>query len=468
MIDLDERTLEAIFGKSPGATLEERARFSSRRYIRSLDQLTEFTGRGTGRQLTASEALGAYGLDVLVEVAQEGSALLSASRTAAGDVLRDRRVSLELEQKHVARRAEVSVEQVDAAESSHRLPIRIYERIARVLGLDERQISVTTEPAGNDALAVRLRTLDQEDGVLTPSAVSAISEAAWVVMVQARLERLLNLYRPSEDRVSSDYGRPGIPAYQKGYELARKLRSTLGLGESPLPSIRLLAEDILGIPIVQSGLGDSIAGVTVEVGDTRAIVVNLDGRNRHVYVRRSTIAHELGHLLYDPASRLKTLRVDAYDALDRPPDQLPDVVEQRANAFAIELLAPQAAAVSLFGQTTENPLGRVIDEYGVSFTAARYQIWNGLKRSVPLDSITTSSRNPPQHWEAQEAFTIDYHPIRGLRPCRAGRFSALVVRAESEGLITADTAMEWLGVSSVTEIRNAQEPLKELFPAVFA
>lgn len=467
-IEPDEHVLRAVFGEGPGRTAEDRARGSSRRYIRSLDQLAEHHGRGNGRQLTALEAFDAYGLEVLMEVAQEGSALLCAGRTAAGDVLRGRRELLGLERKQLARFAGLPVEQVEAAEGSKRLSMRIYERIAQVLGLDERQVSVAAEPVGNDKLAVRLRTLDQEEGALTPAVVAGISEAAWVIMVQARLERLLGLHRQPSRFVSADYGRPGVPAFRRGYELARRLRETLSLGEDPLPSLRRLAEDTLGIPIIQTELGDSIAGVTVEVGDARAIVINLSGRNRLVYVRRATIAHELGHLLHDPRNRLKTLRVDAYDALERPPDQLPDVVEQRANAFAIELLAPQAAVVALYEQTDEDPLRTVMDEFGVSFTAARYQIWNGLERSVPLESITTRSRQPPSHWEAQEAFTVDYHPIHDLRSSRAGRFSALVVRAEAEGLITGDTAMEWLGVRSLDELRDAREPLRDLFPTVFS
>ena len=464
----EDQNWDLVFGESHGDSEQQRARSSSRRYIRSLDQLAEYRGRGRGRQLTAAEALDAYGLDVLVKVAHDGSALLSAGRTAAGDVLRDRRRSLNLDRKHVAHEAKISIEQVEAAEQSKRLPIRVYERIAQVLGLDERQVSFSTEPVGNGKLAVRLRTLDEDEGILSPAAVTGMAEAAWVVMVQARLEQALELRSRPYARFDHNYGGPGLPAYRRGYALARALRQDLAIDDhAPIDSMRVLAEERLGIPIIQAELGDSIAGVTLEVDGERAIVINLDGRNRLVYMRRATVAHELGHLIYDPPHRLRTLRVDAYEALNRPPDQLPDPVEQRANAFAVELLAPQSAVVPLYQQTTEDPLRRVMDEYGVSFTAARYQIWNGLSRSIPLESITTSNRSPPSHWEAQEAFTIDYHPIRDLRSSRAGRFSALVVRAEAEGLITLDTAMTWLGTDLPDEIKAAREPLQELFPTVF-
>jgi len=42
------------------------------------------------------------------------------------------------------------------------------------------------------------------------------------------------------------------------------------------------------------------------------------GWNRHVYVRRATIAHELGHLLHDVEEKLQDLHVDEYAELEKP------------------------------------------------------------------------------------------------------------------------------------------------------
>jgi hypothetical protein len=51
-------------------------------------------------------------------------------------------------------------------------------------------------------------------------------------------------------------------------------------------------------------------------------------------------------------------------------------------------------------------------------------------------------------------------------PSRAGRFSAVVVRAASLGAISWDTAAEWL-FSTEDEVKNAQADLQDLFPDVF-
>src|SRR5262249_5809226 len=143
---------------------------------------------------------------------------------------------------------------------------------------------------------------------------------------------------------------------------------------------------------------------------------------------------------------LRSLRVDEYAEFDLRPEEITDRVEQRANAFAVELLAPQQAALQTYRSGTTDPLATVIDHFGISFTVARYQVWNAAERGIPLEQIRTQRRRPDPAWEAGERYTTVYHPVRGLadHPARAGRFSAVVLRAAQTGLISWDTAGEWL------------------------
>jgi Zn-dependent peptidase ImmA (M78 family) len=466
MSDNQDQLVEMAFGLR-ATEPEEAARQSGRMYLRGIGQLAEDHPEATGRRLTALEALRAYGLEVLAQVAADGVAPLASNAEIVGRVLEYRRAQLGLEQRQVAVRARVPEEIVRAAEQSRRLPIRHYERIARALGLDERYVLVRSEPEGNERIAVRLRTIGQEDPRLGQAAVSALAEAAWVAMTQVRLEAELRVPVPQTGIVQNDnYGSPRIPPYRVGYQLASEARRQLGLGTGPIQSMRSLAEERLGVPIIQAELGESIAGVTIEVSSRRAVVINLSGENRHVFVRRATVAHELGHLLYDVPRRLNELRVDAYADLKRPADQIPDPVEQRANAFSVELLLPQEEGVRLFERVGDDPLGEVMDQFGVSFTAARYQIWNAKHRRVPLDDLVAERREFQREWEARERYTVDYHPIRDLRPTRAGRFSALTVRAAEERLISWDTAAEWLE-TSIEDVQRAAPHCRELFPSVW-
>lgn len=464
------RMLAAVFGPGDSLDPSERARTSSQMFVRGLDLLTFDTSpRATGRRLTASEAFAAYGFRKLYEVATEGSAVISDTPEAAGRVLRGRRAQLGVPLRSVANKSGLTVDVVEALEHSRRRPVREYERVARVLGLDERLVSFRPTPTGNERLTVRLRTIADERPALSVTTVTSLAEAAWVAMTQIRLEDQLGLTLGNRTfRVCEDYGSPGYPAYRIGYELADALREELNLNNDPIPSMRTLAQETLGIPVIQTQLNARIAGATVESEGRRAIVLNIGGLNGNALVRRATIAHEVGHLLFDPPAELDQLRVDEYDELEQRADAQVDPVEQRANAFAVQLLAPQQAAVSRY-QASADLFDGVLDYFGVSFTVGRYQVWNGLERSVPLEDIRAPSRPPEEDWEGREGYTIVYHPIRDLAawPSRAGRFSAISLRAAQLGLISWDTAAEWL-LCSVSDAEAALPAVAGLYPEVFA
>lgn len=464
--------LEQLFRPdSTGSTAADRARPSEQLYVRSLSQIALDSPRATGRRITALEALSAYGPEVLREVAQEGSALLCAGADAAARAIRAQRERLGIDVRTVASRAGLTPQEVERAEQGGRWPVALYERIAQALGMDERYISVRSHPEHNEGITVRLRTLGQERPRLNAASVSAISEAAWVAMTQVRLERALD-FQSHLDRFqhSSNYGQPGSPSYLHGYALAQQTRRTLGLGTGPLRlSLRELCEDHLGIPIIQTALGEWIAGLTVEAGDSRAIILNTTGPNSSIFVRRFTLAHELAHLLYDPPAQLQHLRVDEYAELDRDTLEIPDPVEQRANAFSVEFIAPQQAAIETFhssGGTQGGGLRSVVDSFGLSPTAARYHLWNGLERRLPLAELKYRGQEGAAAWEAKEDYTLTHHPLRGLPASRAGRFSAIVLRAAQERLISWDTATHYLRTTH-EELQSAVGALQEMYPRVF-
>lgn len=463
--------LDIVFGPGEGNTVEARAQKSPRVFVRSLDQLGEDRPRATGRRLTALEALDAYGFDKLLEVASEGSAAVARSADAAGLPLKTQRIALGLDEGTVARRANVAIEEVLACEASRRLPLRTYERIGRALGLDERFIAVTRHPRGNAQLTVRLRAVGEDSGILDRNSVSALAEAAWVAATQGRLADSLALGCNRRGLVRNpNFSTPGYPAYRWGYRLAIEARDALGLSQgAPVASLRDVVEEQFGIPLIQCNLGEAIAGATVEAGSHRAIIVNRSGANSSVYTRRMTIAHELGHLLFDPPDVLDVLRVDEYDELERSIEQIADPVEQRANAFAVEFLAPRDAILVHFEHHRD--LFATVGRFGIGATAARHQIRNASKGGVSADDKRIPSRGSDEwrqfaSWDGAESFALDFHPIPHIRPSRAGRFGALVLRGAEECLISWDTAAEWLETTEET-LRGAADIFHELFPGVW-
>ena len=469
MTDLTCQLLDEVFGPGEFSEPYQRAAESHRLFVRGLDLLTfDDSPKATGRRLTATEALEAYGFDKLCEIVEDGSAIISASPQAAGQVLRERRDQLGIPTRTVARESGLTESVVDALERSSRRPVREYERVARVLGLDERAISFRSLPQGNEKVVVRLRRLAETRPTLSASSVASIAEASWVAMTQIRLEAKLNFNPPIGFEKNSDYGYPGWPAFRSGYDLADHFRETLSLGTAPIPSMRQLTEETLRVPVIQANLDESIAGATVESDSRRAIVLNLVGMNKNPLVRRSTLAHELCHLVFDPHQDLEVLRVDEYSELDQRADERPDRVEQRANAFAVQLLAPQDTAVERY-RANNDLFESVLDYFGLSFTAGRYQVWNGLDRAVPLHDFKAPNKRPSDDWEGRESYTVVFHPIRELasRPSRAGRFSAVAVRCAQLGIVSWDTISEWF-FCQPEEAENAAASLADLYPDVFA
>lgn len=69
-------------------------------------------------------------------------------------------------------------------------------------------------------------------------------------------------------------------------------------------------------------------------------------------------------------------------------------------------------------------------------------------------------------WEASELYSVGWHPLRDISSLRAGRFSAVVLRSAEEGIISWQTAAEYVRCSE-EDLHLASQGVRELFPTVF-
>ncbi len=440
-------------------------------FVRGKYQLAKYEpgSAATGRRLTKREVCEAYGPAVFPEIDEHLSAVLLRSTGAIERALQSRRDQLGVTRRQLASAATVAVDLVEQAETdADRLSLHELEHLAFVLGLDPAQLSVD-ESAGADAdLGVRLRVLTQDEASpaarLSPRTVLRFSEAASIILAQIRLQSWLG--KPGAAggfQPSSDYG---PRAWQKGYDLAEHSRQRLGLGLSPILSMRELVEDRLGILIIQVELPPSIAGATIASSGRRGIVLNTKGANTNVWIRRTTLAHELAHILFDPEERLSKVRVDSYEQVGRDTEdnaQAQDDVERRANAFAVEFLAPREAVRELTDVTlvSSEAIGHVMSKFGIGRAAARFHVGNAWYRQVELPPELTIRAVPTDEQRAAEDFTQDYFPIRSTPRQRRGRFSLVVAEAVDGGLITADTATQYLTCNE-NELSDAMPYLLEM------
>ena len=468
--------VEAVFGPELAHLNEEDAARRSRlRFVRGKNELGvlyEFRRNLTGHVLTAWEAYQAYGLNILEEALEYGSAIL-IRQNGIEPTLQSRMTELGLQRSAVVQEAGVgdqNMERVEHRRAGNR--IDDLERIGFSLGLDELQLGYRPTGQADKELAVRLKTLQQSQPIgaqrLSPRAVLSFAHAASVIRTQHRLQRWLGREVSRRFEPTGNYG-TDVPAYQVGYEIARQARRNLSLGDEPVGSMRYLVETTLGIPVIQAELPEHIAGATIAVDDpkdpqhreARGIVLNTIGANENVWVRRATLAHELGHLLFDPIQHLERVRVDTYQSNEIDPQAATDRVEQRANAFAIAFLAPIVAVREMAPES--DSVSRVMARFGISHTAARHHVRNSRygQYDVPDDIPSVA---PSDEQKAAENFTIDYFPIRSTPLLRRGRFADVVVSSLAKGYLSEDSAATYLNCSK-TELQDNIETIMGLYAA---
>lgn len=216
------------------------------------------------------------------------------------------------------------------------------DRLSNLLGVDPALVW-----AGGDLLVPNLLAflrdrwggLIAEDSLVLRRALTqamALHEAGWHPEIR---------YSPKPA--------PHAQAWKAGYTLARRVRRDLGLPVEPIMDFRGCVEGRLGVlvcevPLITPGL----EALAVAGAAAAAILLNTRMPIDPLKQRRS-VAHELGHLLFDPRNQgtivdaLKTEGGEDRDASERH--------EQRARAFAAELLVPGPALERLFVDSTLLP-----------------------------------------------------------------------------------------------------------------
>jgi len=140
--------------------------------------------------------------------------------------------------------------------------------------------------------------------------------------------------------------RQDAPA-QDGYRLAREVRQWLGNTAAPLGDMRVLFEERFGVAVVVRRLVSSrITAVAVRSESSAAIVLSANDpqRAKNPLLGRVHLAHELCHALFDPSPG------GIHIVIDMVADKKDNEAEQRARAFAAELLLPREGLVQMFGE----------------------------------------------------------------------------------------------------------------------
>lgn len=275
-----------------------------------------------------------------------------------GEALRRLRILKGVSREACAAAAHLSKDAVAAAEGGTVTP-EVVSALAAVFGVNSEDFSGgTVQPDRDDAFTVFMLHgptpgFDRGDlGALSRAMMAArlvATEAACGRDGQAR--RLQFMPTPPRGPLPRD-------AARQGYLLARQVRASLSLGGKPLGDMRKLLEETFGIAVLVDSLQsmDLRACSALDVGRASAaaiLAVDDESRARNPLLARVYLAHELCHLLFDPA-RPGSVQI----AIDHQPHGSDSshqtishvsLLESRAKGFAAEVLIPNEGVIALLG-----------------------------------------------------------------------------------------------------------------------
>lgn len=264
--------------------------------------------------------------------------------TEIARIVRDERVARGLSAVELASLANVRPERLEALEQGKPSVSTVdLDRLADTLELDPVALADGHRVEGiSPAVFLRQASAGYQDFHPDDARVFARALAQGKVLFSLRDEEAkANL--ASFGTVEVVEG-PDNATAKQGYDLAQRVRASLGRDNEPLEDMRALLEDQFGIAVVQAPLATKRlpAAAARCAGRQGAVVVlnaNDEERQRNPLLDRVHLAHELCHILFDPKDTGVQLVIET--------EGKEDLLEQRARAFAAEFLVPSDSFAEL-------------------------------------------------------------------------------------------------------------------------
>lgn len=240
-----------------------------------------------------------------------------------------------------------------------------------------------------------------------------------------------------------------------GRAMAGRFRQDHHLGTQPLGDLVAIIDQTTGIDVAVLDVGPDEHGLTMRDPARDAVFIGV-ARTRNPMRQRSTLAHELGHVLFKD-------RMDggAGNWSERRPEEI------RADAFARHLLIPVDGLQELIGTqrtTTQSTLSAVVQRFLVSPQIAAI----ALHQANYIDEATK------QEWMALSApqlaarfgWSDQYHALRADSDQRRApqRLLARAIKAYADSVVSAQAIATLRGIT----LEAAEADLREadIVPAV--
>lgn len=239
-----------------------------------------------------------------------------------------------------------------------------------------------------------------------------------------------------------------MSAEDRGRELAREFRSNHRLGEQPLGDLVALIEQAAGIDVAVLDSGPDEHGMAMR-DPVRGVVFIGVARTRNPMRQRSTLAHELAHVLFEDWAHN-----DDNNWSQRSPSEI------RADSFARHLLAPVDGVRGLLG--TRRPvtlamLSTVVQRFLVSPQIAAI----ALEQASCIDGVTKRdwmAQSAP-HLAARFGWSDQYEALQAHSDRRRApqRLLARAIAGYAEGVVPAQAIATLRGVPLGTVVAELEE-----------
>lgn len=232
-------------------------------------------------------------------------------------------------------------------------------------------------------------------------------------------------------------GWQGMSSEQAGKQAAADFRLEHGLGLQPLGDLVAIIEQATGIDVAVLDADREQHGLTMR--DPKSGITSIGvARTRYPMRQRSTLAHELAHVIFGDWK-------GDQDFSARSPEEI------RADAFARHLLIPEEALAAHLGQREsfcEADLSAVVQWFLVSPTMAAIN----LNRSGYIDAPTKEAWMdlPTPTLAARHGWSDHYRSLQEdsdrTRPPR--RLLARAISGYAEGVVSAQTIATLRGIGA--------------------
>lgn len=260
-----------------------------------------------------------------------------------------------------------------------------------------------------------------------------------------------------------------LNAEADGRAMAARFRQDHHLGAQPLGDLVALIDQTTGIDVAVLDVGPDEHGLTMRDPARNAVVIGV-ARTRNPMRQRSTLAHELGHALFEDWIDSRT---------DNWSERRPE--ETRADAFARHLLIPTDGLRELLGTQqamTQSDLSAVVQRFLVSpqiaaialhqanyiddttkqewmalrapQLAARFG-WSDQYRALQADS---DQRRAPQRLLARaiKAYAESVLPAQAIATLRGITLEAAEADLRDAGIVPVEQPVAWSDPSDLPDV----------------